>query len=139
MTIHEFAIKHRLKLRQHEDDGTDIIPGRPSFSHIYGYSDDELGVIYVSYKTVLDPARPRLWHSYSKQAIAAGMTLRQNGESEGAFSFDPENQEQAKLAIRIAGVKAKRWMSPEQRAAKAAILATARSAKAIATLSGTPL
>jgi hypothetical protein len=54
------------------------------------------------------------------------MTLRQNGDAEGAFSFDPGNPVQAKLAIRIAGVKAKRQVSPEQRARTAKMLAAAR-------------
>jgi hypothetical protein len=53
MTIHEFAIKHRLKVRQDKDDGTDIIPGKPGFSHIYEYCEDELGVMYVSYATCM--------------------------------------------------------------------------------------
>jgi hypothetical protein len=139
MTIQDFAIKNRLKVRQDKDDGTDIIPGRPSFSHIYEYSDDELGVMFASYATVHEPPRPRLWNTHSRKALAAGMTLRQNGDAEGAFSFDPANPVQAKLAIRVAGVKRKRRITEEQRAAKAAILAFARSAKAITTMSGMAL
>ena len=41
------------------------------------------------------------------------MTLRQNATSEGSFSFDPANDAQAKLAIKIAGIRPKRKMSPE--------------------------
>jgi hypothetical protein len=54
------------------------------------------------------------------------MTLRQNGDAEGAFSFDPANQVQAKLAIRITGVKRKRQMTEEQRVKTAEILVAAR-------------
>jgi hypothetical protein len=126
MTIHEFAIKYRLKVRQNRDDGTDIIPGRPGFSHIYEYSDDELGVMFVSYATVHGSPRPRLWNAHSRKALAAGMTLRQNGDGEGAFSFDPANPVQAKLAIRIAGVKRKRRMTEEQRVKTAELLVAAR-------------
>ncbi len=62
----------------------------------------------------------------ARQALAAGMVLRQSGDAEGCFSFDPANQQQARLAIRMAGTRAKRQMSDEQRAAKTAILAAAR-------------
>ena len=44
------------------------------------------------------------------------MTLRQNGDSEGSLSFDPSNREQAKLAIKIAGARPKRVLSPEHKA-----------------------
>lgn len=126
MTIHDFATKYRLKIRRDPDDGTDIIPGRPGFSHIYEYSDTELGVMYVSYNNVFEPARPRVWNAHSRKALAAGMTLRQNGDAEGAFSFDPANPVQAKLAIRIAGVKAKRRMTEEQKVKTAQLLVAAR-------------
>jgi hypothetical protein len=138
MTIHDFATKYRLKVRQDKDDGTDIIPGRPGFSHIYEYSDDELGVVFLPYKTVAEPERPRLWNSHARKALDAGMTMRQNGDTEGTFSFNAENQEQAKLAIHIAGIKAKRRVSPEQRARTTEILAAARQRRQAA-LSGTPL
>jgi hypothetical protein len=42
------------------------------------------------------------------------MTIRQNGDSEGCLSFDPKNNEQAKLAIKIAKVRPKRQRTPDQ-------------------------
>jgi hypothetical protein len=42
------------------------------------------------------------------------MTLRQNGDSEGWLSLAPQNNEQAKLAIKIAKVCPKRQRTPEQ-------------------------
>ena len=44
------------------------------------------------------------------------MTLRQNGDGEGVFWFDPENKEQARLAIRFAGVRPKKQISDEHKA-----------------------
>jgi hypothetical protein len=40
--------------------------------------------------------------------------VRQNGDSEGVLSFDPNDREQAKLAIKMAGARAKRNTSTAQ-------------------------
>jgi hypothetical protein len=59
-----------------------------------------------------------------------GMTVRQNGDSEGALSFDGSNPAHAKLAIKIAGVRPKRQLSAERLAtlkARGALLANFRS------------
>jgi hypothetical protein len=95
--------------------------------------------MFVSYKTVHDSARPRQWHSLARQALAAGMVMRQNGDAEGCLSFDPSNARQARLAIRISGAKVKRQLSDAQKAAKAAILADARTKLAAQALSGEAL
>jgi hypothetical protein len=44
------------------------------------------------------------------------MTLRQNGDDEGAVSFDPTNKKHAALAIKVAGARPKRRLSPEHKA-----------------------
>lgn len=62
-------------------------------------------------------------------AIALGLTLRQNGDSEGTLSFKPANGPQSTLALRIAKARAKRILSPERAAAGAARLARARLAR----------
>jgi hypothetical protein len=49
------------------------------------------------------------------------MTLRQNGDDEGALSFDPNNRQQARLAIKVTGARPKRQLSPEHRAKLLAI------------------
>ena len=54
------------------------------------------------------------------------MILRQNGDAEGSLSFDPGNDEQAGLAIWIAGVKYRRHLSEEQTWSLAARAAYAR-------------
>ena len=95
MTLEAFASKYKLKLkRSQDDDGALLINGKSG--QIYEYSDSELR---VSFTPGLDKDR---------RGVAAGMILRQNGDSDGSLSFDPENREQAKLAIKIAGVKVKR-------------------------------
>jgi hypothetical protein len=62
-----------------------------------------------------DP-RPHRWAAIRKKCLAADMTLRQNGDDEGALSFDPNDRKQAQLAIKVSGARPKRQLSPEHRA-----------------------
>jgi hypothetical protein len=51
--------------------------------------------------------------SREKELVAAGLTLLQDCDTEGTASFDPKNPEQARPAIRVAGVKQRRRISTE--------------------------
>src|SRR5215471_21456665 len=122
MTLGEFADNRRLKIRR-DECGDVIIPGRQG--QIYEYSDTELGVMFMPMPTRDEPWgkwRPKTWGNFRRAAIAIDMILRQNATSEGCLSFDPANDEQAKLAIKIAGIRPKRKMSPEQMARQVATL-----------------
>ena len=110
--IHTFAQQNRLPTSREIDDQTTVIRGL-SGCHLYEYSDSELGLMILS--DVKD-AQPRRWAGIRKKCLAAGMTLRQNAEDEGAFSFDPNNRQQARLAIKVTGARPKRQLSPEHRA-----------------------
>jgi len=109
--ITAFAQQHRLHTFR-DTDGTTVIRGRDG-CQLYEYSDSELGLL-VSSETN-DP-RPRRWTAIRKKCLAVGMILRQNGDDEGALSFDPNNRQQSRLAIKIAGARPKRQLSPEHRA-----------------------
>jgi hypothetical protein len=123
--IQAFAQDRRLKISK-TDEGEKVIAGRLGESHIYQYSLTELGVAFVPGKWT-----PKTWGNHKRAAIALGMTLRQNGDSEGTLSFDPTNWPQSKLALRIAKARAKRVLSPERAAAAAARLAKARLARLV--------
>jgi hypothetical protein len=118
--IQDFADKWRLKMSR-TDDGEKIVAGRLGDAHIYQYSLTELGVAFVPGKWT-----PKTWGNQKRAATAIGMTLRQNGDTEGTLSFDPANRAQSTLALRIAKARAKRILSPERAAAGAARLAKAR-------------
>lgn len=114
MTLANFAEKNRLKVMR-DDLGDTIIPGKQG--HVYEYSATELGVMFMPPRTQAEPWGrwcPKTWGNFKRAAVAAGMTARQNGDSEGCLSFDPKNNEQAKLAIKIAKVRPKRQPTPEQ-------------------------
>ena len=114
MTLAIFAEQHRLKVKR-DDRGDMIILGKQGL--LYEYSATELGVMFMPPRTESDPWGrwcPKTWGSFKRAGAAAGMTLRQNGDCEGCLSFDPTNNEQAKLALKIAKVRTKRQRTPEQ-------------------------
>ena len=121
-TVRDFAKTQRVKVKR-DGDGTFVIFGR--HGQIYEYAPGHLGVIILN-------ATARRWRSARRQCLAAGMTLHQDGETEGACLFNPDDEAQARLAIKLAGVKRRRVMSEAQRAA----LAKAREKSPIAVRTG---
>jgi hypothetical protein len=109
--IHTFAQKNRLPTSR-QTDGTAVIRGQGS-CQLYEYSDSELGLMVLPNA---QDAHPRRWAGIRKKCLEAGMTLRQNGEDEAALSFDPNNRQQARLAIKVTGARPKCQLSPEHRA-----------------------
>lgn len=122
--LFDFASKHRLRV-QRDECGDPVISGRRG--HLYAYSETELGVMILSQGN--SNPRIRLWNSVRQVCMEAGMSLLQNGDSEGALSFNPANREHAKLAMRLASVRPKRQMSMERRQAQLSILEKARLAR----------
>ena len=61
----------------------------------------------------------RRWRAAKKRLLAAGFALGQNGETEGTLLFVPESSQQAKAAIREAGIRIRKPASPKQLAALA--------------------
>ena len=111
MDLPQFAKKYRLTLKTDNADGTEVIFGRTG--QIYEYDLDLLCVMFILPKDA--KARPRTWQNVRTKCLAAGMILRQNGDAEGSLSFDAENHEQSRLAIKVAGVQQKRNLSEDQR------------------------
>jgi len=95
-SIKQFADIHGLKVRT-DEDGTKIIPGIDD-SNIYEYDATHLGVMYMD-------SLAKDHSTYRKQCVAAGMEVTQDGDDEFAVVFDPSNEKQAKLAIKIAGCR----------------------------------
>jgi hypothetical protein len=128
MKIEQFAERYRLKLRRDTEDGTTIALGRQG--QVYEYSENELGVMYspgLKNGHGIGSWHPKIWNAFRQGAVSVGMTVRQDGDSEGCLTFDPANPEQARLALKIARVRPKRAVSPERAAAMVATLAKFRS------------
>ena len=106
MNIKELAESHRFKTRV-DSDLTTIIPGK--VGHIYEYDDDLMGVMVMP-----DPPRKQYWGFTKRTLVDAGLTLVQDGDGEGAATFNPSNESQVKAAKRAAGIRSRRIPSPEQ-------------------------
>ena len=126
MTLRDFARQHRLKTTV-DECGDPVILGRIGSSNIYEYADDVLGVMFIT--DTRKARRTGLWNKFKVACLAAGMTFRQSGDAEGSFTFDPENEQVAKVAIRGIRARVKRQISPEQAMAGAARLLAARNAR----------
>jgi hypothetical protein len=126
MTLVTLAEQHKLKVKR-DECGDAIVPGK--YGQIYEYNDTHLGVLFMPPRTEAEPWGrwcPKTWGNFKRAAAAAGMTLLQDGDSEGCLSFDPNNREQVKLAIKIAKVRPKRQRTPEQVAKFVAAIQDAR-------------
>lgn len=119
MTLAAFAERYRLKVRT-DEDGSQVINGRRG--KIYLFDVRHLAVLVLN-------LTPRRWGNARRSGQEVGMRVLQDGDAEGTMLFDPTNPDHAKVAIKVAGVKKKRTMSPEQLAAKTAILDRVNAAR----------
>src|SRR4051812_47434508 len=73
MQITDFGLEYGLKLIRDTDE-TEIVPG--AHAHIYELGSDRLAIMFIPRK-----ASTRRWRALKAQALAAGMTLEQDGDS----------------------------------------------------------
>lgn len=124
LTIEQFAGAYKVKTGR-DECGDVVIPGRKLSaqrgSHIFdGYVDGRLGVCLML-------GSPRKWTTARRKLLAAGFTIKQDGQTEGIATFDPAERTQSRLAIKLAGVKTRRMAqapSPAQVAAREAFART---------------
>jgi len=110
-TISQFAARYRVRIRRDECFDL-IIPGR--YGQIYEWGKGRLGVMYMAGDTTA-----RRWLSRRKAMVNAGFQVTQDAETEGCALFDPRNQLQCRLAMRVAGIKPIRRCSAAQLSALA--------------------
>jgi hypothetical protein len=110
MKIQHFADLHRLHTRI-DSDATKIILGR--YGQIYEWGDGLFGVMIIWRKN--QTIRKKYW-GYTRSALKhAGCNVIQNGDYEGAATFNPNNPAQSSLAIKAAGIKRKKILSETER------------------------
>lgn len=105
MNLKGFAAKYRLKIKL-DECGDAIVQGK--HGTLYEYSDSLLGMTFMP-----PTAHGRRWAAAQREMLAVGMVITQNGDAEGAGSFDGHGIVQAKLAIRLVKARAKKVVSPE--------------------------
>lgn len=109
VTLNGFSQRYRLKIRR-DGCGDPIVPAK--LGHLYEHGNGRFGIVLED--PANRPTRARALLSRRRKALAAGFTLHQAGDAESILLFDPENREQARLAIRLVGAKARRRCSPAQ-------------------------
>ena len=98
MNISEFSKKMRLRAKFGED-GEAIVAGRRG--EIYEYDSSLLGLLLM-------PRKKFVWVNARRKLEAVGCTILQDGDEEGAASFNPENPAQTRLVLRLVGCKRRR-------------------------------
>jgi hypothetical protein len=121
-TIQRFADKYRVRVKL-DSCRDEIIPGYKAAkelpnrheyrNHVYVHSDGKSFGVCLLFES------PRKWAEAKKKLHAAGFAVRQSGDTEGYATFDPANDAQARLALRLARVKAIKTTSAEILAALA--------------------
>ena len=128
MSIDKFAESHRLKVTREDClDGIPcyVIKGR--LGQIYEYGDGVLGVLFMPDEKNAHHQRSyaRKWGVVRDACVAVGMNVVQQGDAEGALTFDPRDKAQVRQAIKAARIKTRREASPAQ----LAVLAAARASQ----------
>ena len=114
-SFENFALEHNLRIKRDSCGEPLIVPGNPrrseDISHVYQHNDTDFGLVLLFDTNVL-------WKNAKKRLLGIGFTLLQDGETEGVLVFSPTDPVQVAAAIKIAGLKKHRRISPEQRSAK---------------------
>ncbi len=126
--IEQFAETYRVRVKR-DSCREPIIPGKlhakdmPASteyrSHVYEHSDGNFGV-FLMYES------KRRWGSAKRKLVAAGFEVRQDGDAEGTALFDPTNAVQARVALKLARIRLRSELPPEQRRTLLSRLAKAR-------------
>jgi len=110
MNIETFARQYRLHTVRDPEDRTAIIRGRKGKSHLFEYGEGLLGVLVMP-----EVSTAHWWNACRTAFLGAGMQITQDGDQQGAATFDPRNPEQVRLALKFADVKRQRKVSEAER------------------------
>lgn len=115
MNLAEFAAKYHLKVKKDSCDDL-LIPGRVKDAkrvednhHIYQGLLGSL-IVYFNFPSV------GRWNSVRKKLDQPGVFPLKLLKYEGYFGFDPENELLVKLILKLAKIRVKRQLTPEQKA-----------------------
>jgi hypothetical protein len=131
-TLERYARSHSLKIRK-DECGEPVIFGKlwknqPTESRTYGHHIFEYGNGRLGLCLMFEDS-PAKWTNRRRALESAGFEIRNDGYGEGVAVFDSSNKAQARIAIKLAKVRIRRKLAPEQALALANRLKTAREAK----------
>ena len=117
--LRAFARANRLKGFQYDECDDAMIKGR--FGHLFVWSEDTWGLCLIG-------AGAQALERRKREAVAAGFSLELVCDfGDTVLHFDPAKKDHAKLAVRLAGIRKKRTVSPEQLESMKLTLAIART------------
>jgi len=135
-TMKEFAERNRLRVNDKKlaekcrlawAPGDPVVPGRygeiAEFND-FGESEFRLRLLAVPRSAVMTKALL----SRRRAALQGGLRLKWKGDAESIFYFDPNNQAEAELAIKLVGARTKRRATSETRERLTKQLTAARGA-----------
>lgn len=119
-SIKEFAARYSVNAKR-DGCADDSIPGRQYAKdmpareeyrcHIYDHGDGKRFGVCLMFMPTSPSGKSAKWTNTRKKLIAAGFEARQFGDSEGPLLFDPQNEKQARLALEVCRVRARRKLS----------------------------
>lgn len=118
-----------------DDCGEIIIPGH--HGQVFDYGDGESFGIVLLDDDVTQPSKARLLLSQRRKALAAGFVAHQLGDCEAVLLFDPNKSDQAKLALKLVGVRRRRKLSDPHRRSLLAASRTTQYDASTTVLQGT--
>ena len=108
MTINDLSELYRVRVKK-DPCGKVTAPG--TYGHFFEYGPRRLG-IFLEDNPPAKPSRAKALLARRRTALEAGFTTNQIGDCEAVLLFDPSNQSQVKLALKLVGTKKKRQISP---------------------------
>jgi hypothetical protein len=107
LALTSFADSHRLTTVRGGDER--YVQGRDGL--LAEYSRERLHLLLTP-----GTGNAGWWNNRRRAAIAAGMTLDQDGDTEGSLIFDPSDAKQTAAAIRLSGCRQRRAITEKERA-----------------------
>jgi hypothetical protein len=98
LSIPRLAERWRLRVQRLED-GDPAIVGK--YGHVHAHGDGRFGLLFM-------PGKVRLWAYAKRRLEAGGLLIWQDGDEEGSALFDPGNPAQARVALKVVGVRRRR-------------------------------
>jgi hypothetical protein len=126
--LDDWCDKHSLRWRLSDQQEPVVLA---EGGYLYPYDDFAMGCTF--YPSELSAES---WQYYITQSIKVGMTVVADGLYESYLSFDPDNEKQSDLAIRICGARQSRMTDGQREHLKKALwrIRKSRAAKELASL-----
>jgi hypothetical protein len=113
-TATDAALEELEQILEIEEAGYRLVSARHRQTYISGIAPDPVLWHGAGDNLPHQPSKAKALLSRRRQPLAAGFTAHQLWECESILLFNPQDLEQARLAIRLVGARPRRMLSPER-------------------------